>query len=166
MSGLEVFGDNVSCPTSYMDSDLMDKIREYGSKPYPPIKETEEIVLDWLSDYAYNGMELCRIVNGYAPHFFIGCNRTAQEAGWNKPKGGCRGKERGCRICYNTFLHRLNKLHKDKKIRSLTLNSFDGRRPASTEIPTDKFRFWYIERSNLAIRLHQDLENTLGFVSF
>lgn len=138
------------------------ELAEYRERGRPPIEETTEIILEWAKNYAYNGMELCRIVNGFDPSNFRVCHRTTKEKGWGTSKGGCKYRENECRICYSTLHSRLVSLHRRGQIRCISLMWFDGREPANGEIPVDRFRFWFINQSLLATKLIHDVQIIIG----
>lgn len=152
--------------TAYYDEEIMEELGSYHGQPRPTVEESERVWLNWLRDYSYNGMELCRIINGIPPAWFIGCNKSASDASFHESKGGCT-MGRGCRICYQTVHSRLMTLNKKGKIRTLKLHSFDSRKKSrDSEIPTDLFRFFYTDPETLAMRLHQDIECMFGTVTY
>lgn len=117
--------------------------------------------------YAYNGMELCRAINGFEPFDHKGCHFTTDEKGWGQPKGGCQYKARGCGICQRTALSRLDRMQTLGQLGSVKIRFFDSRNPgcAPNSLPLDMFRFFYRDREGLARRLHHDITGTLGWVS-
>jgi len=105
---------------------------------------TEETLLRIVEDYAYNGMEICRIVNGFNPFDFKGCNYSTEEKEWFSPKSGCRFKERGCTFNYSMIYYRLRKMQEKGLINSLKMKWIDDRSTGAIDhIPTDLFRFYF-----------------------
>ncbi len=124
---------------------------------------SEDVLLKLIKDYAYNGMELCRLVNGIDPFDFKGCNYSKKEKDWFDAKGGCKHKQRGCKYRYTMIYYRLRKMQKKGLVKSLKMKWIDGRDPGAVDyIPTDMFRFWYIEAGLLSTRLCQDVITKLG----
>ena len=124
---------------------------------------SEETLLEYIKDYAYNGMEICRIINGFDPYDFKGCNYSTKEKPFFSPKGGCRFEKRGCQFRYSLIYYRLNKLEKEGKIKSLKMKWFDSRDTGAVDyIPLDLFRYYYIDQSLLATRLCQDVITKVG----
>jgi hypothetical protein len=99
----------------------------------------DDLVTAELYGYAYNSMEVCRLLN---------------------PR--CQCKVNGCDFIASTVYSRLRSLQKRGKVRSILLRWFDGRPGRHpSEIPTDKFRFWFLDRRGLANRLIADIERRL-----
>jgi len=118
---------------------------------------SRERVLWELENYAYNSMELCRMLNGLETFEFKGCHFTTKEKPWGTSKCGCQGRVRGCKLLNSTLYSRLRRLEKLGKVRSIKLVWFDGRNPELNGLKMDQFRFWFTNRAGLAARLHQDI---------
>lgn len=124
---------------------------------------TPEKLIQILSDYAFNGMEVCRICNGIDPFDFKGCNYSTKEKEWFAPKGGCRHEQRGCKFRYSMVYYRLMKLYKKGLIKSLKLKWLDGRDTGAVNyIPLDNFRYFFTNPNLLATRLCQDVICKIG----
>lgn len=113
-----------------------------------------------LENYAYNGMELCRLFNGLDPFDSLGCHYTTQEKPWRSAKGSCKGEARGCALKYRTLFRRLKRLEGRSCLKSLKIRWMDHRDPGAVKnsIPLDVFRIWYTGREALAVRLVHDID--------
>lgn len=110
---------------------------------------------------AYNTMEICRMCNGHHPEAFGACYE-GQRFEINRRGPRCNSKKRGCKIDASTVDGRLRRFQKRGGIRSILLRWFDGRPGRNeNEIPLDKFRFWFNDRSGLGRRLIDDIESRL-----
>ncbi len=117
-------------------------------------------VLWSLEEYAMNGMEVCRDVNGHDPWSHKGCHFKTTEKGWGEPKGGCQYRARGCKICQKTVLNRLNVLEKKGLLHSIKIRWFDSRNTGAAPADSftfDLFRIFYVGREGLARRLIHDV---------
>lgn len=125
---------------------------------------TENTLIDTVKDYAYNGMELCRMINGFDPWDFKLCCWTVKEKPWGTPKNPkCRRKIHGCRFSNSLVYSRMKKLHKNGRVKTQKLVWLDGRDQGIAEhSPTDVFRFWFTDRSLLAARLIHDVLTRIG----
>lgn len=130
--------------------------------PFEPIdpKDLIKEIFYHLQTYAYNGMELCRALNGLDPWDSKGCHFSVQEKPWSSAKGTCKGKTRGCTIPYSTLFRRLKQLEAKTPLRSIKIRWMDNRDPgvAKTSIQMDVFRIWYTSLEYLAVRLVQDID--------
>lgn len=124
------------------------------------IKVWRDQVMTLLESYAFNGMEVCRAVNGYGALNHKGCHYTVKEIPWGGGKGGCRYRHRGCEMCQKTVLDRLKSMERAGLIHSIKIRWFDSREPgaAGGGYTLDFFRFFYSSKEGLSRKLHQDIE--------
>lgn len=124
------------------------------------LTERQAAIIELLKGYSYNTMEICRMLNGINAFKFKGCyfhfdvNRRGER---------CRAVERGCQFRSSSIDGSLRGMQKRGLVRSILLRWFDGRSggAAKNSLPTDLFRFYYLSKSDLALRLMSDIEKHL-----
>lgn len=133
---------------------LSDHVRK-ASGPDP-----KNVILGALGSYAYNAMELCRILNGRGPRDFQGCYYKFD---LNRRGPRCRMKERGCQGRSNAVDQLLRRLQRKGLVHSVKMRWFDGRSKgaASNSLQLDVFRFYFLHRRGLACRLQDDIRKHL-----
>ena len=124
------------------------------------LTERQQRILDLLEGYAYNAMEVCRILNGRCAREFQGCYYK-----FDLTRRGprCRMKERGCSHRSNSVDQTLRSLQRRGLVHSVKLRWFDGRSKgaARNSLQLDVFRFYYVRREGLATRLMEDISQHL-----
>jgi len=117
-------------------------------------------ILQQLNSYAYNAMEICRILNGRDPKQFEGCY---YQFGLARKGPRCRFKERGCEFCSSSVDGSLRHMQKKRRVRSVKMRWFDGRKKGAfkNSLQLDLFRFYYVTKEGLARKLQDDIQKHL-----
>jgi len=118
----------------------------------------ERTLIEIIRDYAYNSMEVCRIVNGFDWQDRSPC--YTHGFGYVTRPHRCAYKERGCRYWSFKIYNKLRALERRGRIRSVKLRWFDGRRGRGLRL--DEFRIFFIRRECLAKRLIDDIRAHLA----
>lgn len=143
------------------DQLIQDELGDLSQHP-PTVRESEEVLLSWLGDMAFNTMELCRILNGIQPEAFEGCYPAFS---YDTKPDRCLGRCRGCHTHSGAVDKRLRRLQARGLVKSVGIRWFDHRDPGRAgegSIQLDNFRIYYVSRESLARRLIQDVRINLG----
>lgn len=122
--------------------------------------ERQQQILEMVKGYSYNAMEICRALNDIPPQQFLGCYFKFDI---NRRGDRCRAKDRGCKFCSSSIDSSLRGMQRKGMIRSILLRWFDGRSAgaAKNALPTDLFRFYYLTKQGLAVKLMADIKKYL-----
>lgn len=129
--------------------------------PRRKLTERQIRILNMLKKYGYNTMEICRMLNNIEPRNFKGCYF---KFALDRRGPRCRMKERYCTHGSGSVDQTLRGLEKMGLLHSIKLRWFDGRSKgaARNSLQLDVFRFYYLTKTGLAVRLQDDIQNHLS----